>query len=189
MADFYGGGGFDAANAVAAFPYAAYAAAQQQSNMNGGGPPAASLGAPAPSSLGGAAPGAPGAPQVPNSQPATTSAHGSATQSGPHSSVVTQHGHLHSFGGGKGQHNFDFPLNYMFGGMGGGKGSHYGGNQHQGAGGGYGGGYRVRGRDQKMSAEDLKVLGVEELVDIAKDKWKSRSLQRSLMENDPVMTE
>eukprot|EP00392_Amoebophrya_sp_AT5.2_P010083 g10136.t1 len=46
-----------------------------------------------------------------------------------------------------------------------------------------------RGRDAKMSVEELKNVSVDDLLEIAKDKWKSRSLQRSLMENDQEMTE
>ncbi|CAD7942635.1 unnamed protein product [Amoebophrya sp. A120] len=46
-----------------------------------------------------------------------------------------------------------------------------------------------RGRDAKMTANDLKSVSVGDLLEIAKDKWKSRSLQRSLMEHDKDMTE
>ena len=46
-----------------------------------------------------------------------------------------------------------------------------------------------RGRDAKMLPSELQHVTVEELLEIAKDKWKSRSLQRSLMENDVIMSE
>lgn len=46
-----------------------------------------------------------------------------------------------------------------------------------------------RGRDTKMTVDELSRVTVEELLDIAKDKWKSRSLQRSLMENDVEITD
>ncbi|CAD7936387.1 unnamed protein product [Amoebophrya sp. A25] len=41
-----------------------------------------------------------------------------------------------------------------------------------------------RRRDARLSADELKDVTVEQFVEIAKDKWKSRSLQRALMEND-----
>ncbi|CAD7936389.1 unnamed protein product [Amoebophrya sp. A25] len=45
-----------------------------------------------------------------------------------------------------------------------------------------------RGRDAKMSIDEMRTVTVEGLLQIAKDKWKSRSLQRSLMESDEEMT-
>ncbi len=45
-----------------------------------------------------------------------------------------------------------------------------------------------RRRDARLTFDDLKDVSVEVFVEIAKDKWKSRSLQRSLMESDEVRT-
>lgn len=41
-----------------------------------------------------------------------------------------------------------------------------------------------RRRDARVSPSDLRHLSREEFMEVAKDKWKSRSLQRSLMESD-----
>lgn len=41
--------------------------------------------------------------------------------------------------------------------------------------------------DRMLVPEDL--MNHDDIIEIAKDKWKSRSLQRSLMEHDPIMTE
>jgi len=41
--------------------------------------------------------------------------------------------------------------------------------------------------DRVLLPEDL--MNHDDIIEIAKDKWKSRSLQRSLMEHDPIMTE
>jgi len=44
-----------------------------------------------------------------------------------------------------------------------------------------------RGRDARMCSDELRNVSVEDLLEIAKDKWKSRSLQRSLMDGDSDM--
>ena len=45
-----------------------------------------------------------------------------------------------------------------------------------------------RRRDARLTVEDLEPLTSDSFIEIAKDKWKSRSLQRSLMESDEVQT-
>lgn len=47
-------------------------------------------------------------------------------------------------------------------------------------------GYNDR-KEPRLVPDDL--INCEDIIEIAKDKWKSRSLQRSLMEHDPVMTD
>jgi len=42
-------------------------------------------------------------------------------------------------------------------------------------------------KEPRLVPEDL--INCDDIIEIAKDKWKSRSLQRSLMEHDPVMTD
>jgi len=49
-------------------------------------------------------------------------------------------------------------------------------------------GYAER-HEPRLNPEDLMNVSCEDIVEIAKDKWKSRSLQRSLMEHDVGMTE
>ncbi len=58
--------------------------------------------------------------------------------------------------------------------------------QQQGYGQGHGASNRSyeRRRDARLTADELSLLTDEQFVEIAKDKWKSRSLQRSLMESD-----
>lgn len=95
------------------------------------------------------------------------------------------HGYAAYSNGGHGQGN-NHGYNNQAQGYGG---NHQGfGNQNQGYGGqGHGGaGNRSyeRRRDARLTAEELCVLSDEQFVEIAKDKWKSRSLQRSLMEAD-----
>ena len=46
-----------------------------------------------------------------------------------------------------------------------------------------------RRRDARLTVDDLKDVTVDSFIEIAKDKWKSRSLQRSLMESDEVMSD